>query len=401
MLTFTPAPIRVAISAAEPTIRQQIKPLGTAIFLIFLVGIALSLSVALLAIEMERMQLDSFTAGVNTAVMGLGKIAIVFFIPRLAATFGVRPILFVATAGLALSILAFKALPQIEAWFVFRFVFGAALGAMFTLSEFWINASAPPSRRGLIMGVYATALGLGFTLGPAIIALVGSEGWTPYVIAACVMSLGFVPLLLSGTSTPSVEGDHSSKVLAFVIAAPVATLAGLVFGAMETASVSTLPVLGLRSGYPEATAALLVSIFAAGNIVTQIPIGLLADRINKVLMLLVIALASFALVSVIPFVLDQFWLLATTIFFFGGIVGSLYTVGLAHLGASFSGMQLANANAAFVILYSAGLAIGPLVVGAGMNAFDTAGFSVAVGAILAIYAVVAAAGVLTGQRLTR
>jgi len=118
-------------------------------------------------------------------------------------------------------------------------------------------------------------------------------------------------------------------------------------------------------------------------------------------MLLVIALASFALVCIIPFVLDQFWLLAATIFFFGGIVGSLYTVGLAHLGASFSGMQMANANAAFVIFYSAGLAIGPLVVGAGINAFDTAGFSVALGAILAIYAFVAAGGVFTERRLMR
>jgi hypothetical protein len=89
-------------------------------------------------------------------------------------------------------------------------------------------------------------------------------------------------------------------------------------------------------------------------------------------------------------------LLAAAIFCLGGIVGSLYTVGLAYLGASFSGMQLANANAAFVILYSAGLAIGPPVVGAGMIAFDTAGFSVAVGALLALYAVVAAMGVLRG-----
>jgi len=379
-----------SLSSLEPTIRQQIRPLGTAIFLIFLVGIALSLSVALLAIEMERMQVDSFTAGLNTAVLGIGKIAIVLFIPRLAHKFGVRPILFVATAGLLLSILAFKALPQIEAWFVLRFIFGAALGAMFTLSEFWINASAPPSKRGVIMGAYATALALGFALGPAVIALVGSEGWTPYVIAACIMALGFVPLLLSGDSTPTVEGDHSSGVLAFVVAAPVATLAGLVFGAMESASVSTLPILGLRAGYPEATAALLVSIFAAGNIVSQIPIGLLADRVNKVLMLMVIALTSLALVAIVPFVLDAFWMLALTIFFFGGIVGSLYTVGLAHMGASFSGIQLANANAAFVILYSAGLAIGPPVVGAGMTACDATGFSVAVGALLAIYAVVAA-----------
>jgi MFS family permease len=195
-----------------------------------------------------------------------------------------------------------------------------------------------------------------------------------------------------------VEGDHSSSVLAFIIAAPVATLAGLVFGAMETASVSTLPILGLRSGYPEATAALLVSIFAVGNILTQIPIGLLADRMNKVLLLAMIATASLVFVSVIPFVLAEFWMLAAAIFLFGGVGGSLYTVGLAHLGASFSGIQLANANAAFVILYSAGLAIGPPVVGAGMTAFDTAGFSVAVGGILAIYAMVAAGGYIRSRK---
>ncbi len=56
-----------------------------------------------------------------------------------------------------------------------------ALGALFVLSEFWITALAPPERRGLVMGVYATVLALGFATGPAVLAGVGTSGWPPYL----------------------------------------------------------------------------------------------------------------------------------------------------------------------------------------------------------------------------
>ncbi len=89
---------------------------------------------------------------------------------------GPRWLLGLAIAVTALSLPAFKAASWFALWFPLRFLLGAALCILFAVSEFWINAVAPPKKRGLIMGIYATALSIGAAMGPAILSLVGAQG---------------------------------------------------------------------------------------------------------------------------------------------------------------------------------------------------------------------------------
>ena len=56
---------------------------------------------------------------------------------------------------------------------------------------------------------------------------------------------------------------------------------------------------------------------------------------------------------------------------------------LAHLGGRFTGADLGSANAAFVILYNVGLALGPPVVGGGMDLFPPHGFAWSLAAFFA------------------
>jgi MFS family permease len=365
----------------------RIVPIALAIILITLVGLGISISVPLLALEMERMGVASTLAGINTATAGLGNILIVPFIPRLAQVFGSRAVIIVSILTMVVVIIAFKLVQDIWFWFPLRFFFGAALGALFTLSEYWINAVAPPARRGFVMGIYATALSIGFAAGPALLGIAGTTGWLPYILAAIIPILGLLPVLVLRAEAPALAKSEGTHVFGFIFVLPAATMAALVFGAIETASVAHLPVLGVREGYGERLSAAMVSLFAAGNIISQVPIGMLADRMDKTRLLLLIALSSLVLSIVLGQVFHIGWALSLTLFFLGGIVGALYTVGLSLLGARYSGIDLANANAAFVILYSSGLTLGPPAAGVGIDFGGVQGFSATLALILVIYAI--------------
>jgi MFS family permease len=154
-----------------------------------------------------------------------------------------------------------------------------------------------------------------------------------------------------------------------VFGAPVATLAALTFGAIEAGGMAILPIYGLRLGLNEGTAAQFVSAVALGNLVMQIPIGLLSDKIDRRNMLMVCAVIGLAGALLLPLVAPDFWPTAIVLFFWGGVVAGLYTIGLTYLGANYSGANLASANAAFVMMYSLGLLIGPPAIGAGLDAF--------------------------------
>jgi MFS family permease len=297
----------------------------------------------------------------------------------------VLPLLWLCIVIGAAALIAFKATYDFLWWFPLRFVFSAALGALFVLSEYWINTAAPPQRRGLVMGVYATVLALGFAAGPALFLITGTEGWPPYLAGAALFALAALPLLLARGLSPELGGGSGRGILFFILAAPTATVGALVFGAAETGGFALLPVYGLQLGFEATAAAFLVSVVALGNVVFQIPIGLLSDRVDRRRLLLAIGVLALAGALLIAPASGEPALLYAVLFVWGGVMGALYTVGLAHLGARFSGADLASANAAFVLLYYVGLVVGPPAVGSSMDILPPHGFPLSLAAFFAAY----------------
>ena len=162
-----------------------------AILIVAMVGVGLALSIPLLSIEMERMGVSGRAIGLNTAMAGLASLIFVPFVPKIAARIGIGRLIALAILTASLSFLAFRAVLDFYAWFAIRFVFSAALGALFVLSEYWIASAAPPARRGLVMGIYGTVLSIGFAIGPSLLALSGTQGWTPYLAGARALWAGW------------------------------------------------------------------------------------------------------------------------------------------------------------------------------------------------------------------
>jgi MFS family permease len=285
--------------------RENVAAITAAIACVTAVGIGLSLSIPLLSLEMERMGVSGAMIGLNTALSGIACIIIVPFVPRLAARLGVLTLLWLSIAVAILSFVSFKVFFDFAWWFPLRFLFASAFGTLFVLSEYWINAAAPPHRRGLVMGVYAAVLAIGFAIGPAALKIVGTSGWPPYLAGAALYALAALPLVAARGLSPALEGRAKRSVLSFILAAPVATLAALVFGAAETGGFALLPIYGLRLGFDADNAAFLVSVLALGTVAFQIPIGLLSDRVDRRYVLVAAGLAG-TLGAVLTLIMGQF-----------------------------------------------------------------------------------------------
>jgi MFS family permease len=66
----------------------------------------------------------------------------------------------------------------------------------------------------------------------------------------------------------------------YVFLVPTATAAVFVFGAVESGGLSLFPIYANRTGFTESQGALLLMMIGLGNVLFQIPIGLIADRIE-------------------------------------------------------------------------------------------------------------------------
>ncbi len=387
----------MASAPSDPhSLPEQIRWLSVsaAIASISVVGIAIGLGVPLLSVILETRGYSATAIGANTAVAGIASIVAAPFATPLAARFGVVPLMLAMIFLGGVAFVGFYFAPAFWMWFPLRAVLHFALTMLFILSEFWISTSAPPHRRGLVLGLYATVLSLGFAFGPFLFSQVGSQGFTPFGIAFVLVMLAGLPVLAARRESPDMgepSGKSTSGFMRYIWLVPMATAAVLVFGAVETGGFALFPVYGSRIGYSEAEAALLLTAVGLGNVLLQLPLGVLSDRMRDRRHLLV-ACAFVGLVGVLalPAVAGNWLASAAILFLWGGVVAGLYTVGLAHLGSRLTGRDLASANAAFVLCYGIGMLVGPQAIGVGMDIAGPNGFAWTLALFFGGYLVLAA-----------
>lgn len=355
------------------------------------VGVAIGLGLPLLSIILEKRGIPSTLIGFNSAMAGIAAMAAAPVTTKLAHRFGVPTIMIAAVLLSALSAPGFYYATDFWMWFPLRIVFHGATTTLFILSEFWINASAPPQKRGLALGVYATVLSVGFAMGPLIFARIGSDGLTPFLIGGAVLLMAAVPVFIARGEAPVIDEKPQLHFMRYILLVPTATAAVFVFGAVEAGGLSLFPVYATRSGFTEAQGALLLTLMGVGNMLFQIPLGLLSDRLSdRRTLLFAMALIGVIGAFTLPLLSDRWELLAIVLLFWGGCVAGLYTVGLSHLGSRLTGADLAAANAAFIFCYAVGTVAGPQVIGASMDAsarygFGSQGFAWAIGFFFGLY----------------
>ena len=368
--------------------------LVAAISSISAVGIAIGLGLPLLSIILEKRGISSSMIGLNSAMAGIAAMIAAPLTTRAAHAFGVARTMIVSVILSAVSALGFYYAEAFWMWFPLRVVFHGATTALFILSEFWINVASPPHKRGLVLGIYATVLSLGFGGGSLIFSLLGSTGLTPFLVGAGAILLAAIPIYLARHESPVLNEGPEMNFWRYIFIVPTATAAVFIFGAVEAGGLSMFPVYATRAGFTESQAGNLLTVMAVGNVLFQIPVGMLSDRMrDRRLLLTIMAMIGLAGALLMPSFLDDWRLLSIILLFWGGSIAGLYTVGLSHLGSQLQGADLAAANAAFVFCYAIGTVAGPQVIGTAIDATGNNGFAWAIAMFFGLYVV------FTGIRL--
>lgn len=387
--------------AEQPAIRETIHwpALFAAISAITAVGIAIGLGLPLLSVILEKRGISSTMIGLNSAMAGIAAMAAAPLTTWIAQRLTVVNTMLYAILAAAISALGFYYAEALWMWFPLRIVFHGAITVLFVLSEFWINTAAPPSRRGLVLGIYATVLSLGFAAGPLIFSIVGSDGVLPFAIGSAAILAAAIPILMARKENPPISAAPNLPFMRYVFLVPTATAAVFIFGAVESGGLALFPIYASRTGFTESQGALLLTMIGLGNVLFQIPVGLIADKINDRRRLL----SLFAVIGLVgslslPFLIHDWLLSAVILLLWGGSVAGLYTVGLAHLGDQLHGADLASANAAFVFCYALGMLVGPQTIGAAMDVAGHSGFAWALAFFFGLYVALTVGRMLFGPK---
>ena len=309
------------------------------------------------------------------SVPALAILATTPFVPALVARLGIRTFLLACIGSELVLFLLLPAFDTLSAWFVIRALMGVSSAGLFIASETWINAVALERTRGRVLAVYAMIISGSFALGPLLIALTGTEGWAPFLAGSAFVAAAALPMLSAGRLSPVFEGASSFNVLSFLRIAPTLCAAIWLSSFKEMSSGALLPVFGVRSGLSENEAAALLSAAALGALVLQLPIGWVADHVNRYAVLFACALAGALGLALLPLLMQiggaALWI---GVLLWGGLFSGVYTAAMALLGQRFRGTELVTANAAFGFLWGLGGLTGPPLTGMAMDIWDPNGF---------------------------
>jgi len=337
------------------------------------------LSYPLLALILEDMGASSGLIGLNAAMGPIGIILSAPFVPRLARKFGAWFICVTSLCSSAVLLLMLAVFRDVMIWFPIRFFLGVAISAIFIISETWINQLAMPRIRGRIIGTYNTVAAAGFALGPLTLAVIGSQGWPPFLVGITGILIALPVFVLARDHLPGFDGREDASVFSFLSLAPMLLLAVAFAALFDQVVLSFLPIYGLRHGLAEATSSLALAVMIIGNVVLQIPIGWLADRISRRFLMNIMAIATMIGSLLLSLLIGESRLLWPMLFVWGAIAFGIYTIALVELGDRFSGALLLAGNGAFGMMWGIGGIFGPPVAGAAMDLIGPEGLPIILG----------------------
>jgi MFS family permease len=336
------------------------------------------LSLPLLGLVMDAHGIDNLWIGLSAAVQSVGIILVAPFLPAHMSRQG--PALLMLGAILV-SLVAFLLLPvftSIASWFVLRFVIGLAGGVLWICGDTWVNAVATERIRGRVVAIYGVAVAGGFSLGPLVLSITGTEGFAPFLVSSAIMLLSALPLLPVVRISPSLHGEQAGGLLHYFALARLPMLMGMLYALTEGILLTFLALYGKAQGLTETRTLYLVAVLGIGGMLGQLPIGWLADHMNRLLLAsLSILFAAVAAIAIPVAIGLPTWSLILVVAL-GAAMTAIYTIGMVMVGEQFKGADLAAASALYGLMFGVGSILGPLVGGVAMNTFPSYGVPISI-----------------------
>ena len=380
---------RAESAGAAPLPAVSWRAVAVVVTVLSVFDITLGLSFPLLSLIMEARGYDAATIGLNAATTSVGVMVVAPFVPAVVRRVG--PFAFSVSCLLATAVIfaGFKVFDGLAVWYLLRFLLGATTGALFTVTEAWINELSTPETRGRVIAIYSSMLSLGFAAGPLVLTFTGTVGWMPFVVGLALIGLCLVFLIAERSAVPAQNLEERPSIWSFLPLAPALLLAVGVFAVIDTSVMSLFPLYGLRNGLDETTTAYALTVLIAGNILLQFPIGWLSDQVGRRVVMIACALITGVGGLILPHVVQSPWLWPL-VFVWGSTGFGVYTMALAELGDRFTGSRLLTGTAAFAVMWGVGGIAGPALVGGAMEVAGPNGLPYSLAACFFLFGLYAA-----------
>jgi MFS family permease len=324
----------------------------------------------LMAVQIAASGAPAKAVGAVVASQFIGVIIGCYALPRVVIGLGpVRAFaLFMALSAAVTLAIAFA--QTTLAWMALRFAGGLCMAAIFMIIESWINQQIAPAYRSRMIAVYVVLAVSAGSLAPLSLNLVDPLSRDLYFGIAFAFALG--PLAVYGLSPkpPVFERQASVRLAAVFVISPGGIIACFAHGLINAALSQGIAVYFERAQFGHVMLSIFLSASTLVGVALQMPIGVLADRLGRRYVLLVLSLLVF--LAALPLALAgtpsvNFVLVAGVAL--AALAQPLYSLGTALTNARLQGRDFVSVAGVLLLAWALGSGAGPLIATALMDWF--------------------------------
>ncbi|MCB9709239.1 MAG: MFS transporter [Myxococcales bacterium] len=273
------------------------------------------------------------------------------------------------------------------AWVILRVINGFCIAGMSTAIESWLNERSSNETRGRVLGFYMLVLYLAIVLGQTLVNVAPVDGSDHLMIASGLIGLSLIPIAMTRLGEPNLGEIHVLGLRGLYAASQVGLIGAGVAGILVGSFYALAVVFARQIGLSVSEAAMLMSFVVLGGLGFQVPVGMLADRYDRRIVMSCILIAvgtswgflwnlianGVALVALMVMALV-----------FGGAISSVYPICVAQ---TFDRLERKHYVAASGRLLSIGATVGPLLASTLMSIYGPYSFFLFESAVAIAYAV--------------
>lgn len=293
------------------------------------------------------------------------------------------------------ALVLFPVMVEPWAWTILRVIVGFCFCGVYITAESWLNNASANETRGKALAIYMVVQMTGIITAQYLLTLGDPSGFILFIVPSVLVSISFAPILLSVSPTPAFETTRPMSLPQLFRVSPLGCVGMFLIGSVFAAMFGMSAVYGTLAGLSVPQISLFVASFYVGGVLLQIPIGWVSDRMDRRVLVMIVAAAG-GIAGVMGTVFaGSFAVTLAAGFLIGGMTNPLYSLLLAYTNDYLERDQMASASGGMLFINGVGAILGPLSVGPVMEVMGPRGYFLFMGAVLALLAAYA------GWRMTR
>lgn len=353
-------------------------------------GFSQGMLLPLISVIFEQDGVSATLNGLSATGLYIGTLLISPFIEPPLRKFGYKPVIIAGGLIVIISLLLFPVWKSVTFWFILRLFIGIGDNALHFSTQTWITSFSPKETLGRNIAIYGLSFGIGFAVGPLFVQLVEIFEGLPFILSGLLCFCAWVLVFFVNNEKPelvhSTNGNDGTlkRFGATMVVAWVAFIPPFSYGFLESSLNAIYPVYALRNEIDVSGLSYILAAFSIGGVVSQLPLGVLSDKIGRrKVLLLMLSLGALTFGTASFF--ETSTLIIGSLFFIAGMfVGSTFSLGISYMADLTPKDLLPTGNLLCGIFFSVGSLSGPFLGGLFIQLFEGVSFLVLVALLLGV-----------------